>query len=283
MPASLRRRKWRLWNAAVNNEFQLLTENGYTIVRNVSVFIWKGIQNSHERPVEGAEKSLPKRRRKRGLRAGKSRSRGRHPRRTSLSPATSSNHIERAIKHKLRMLDWNKSLSNRFSSAVRSYHEAGTFRPDVLPRVGYAKLERRWCRLHDIMAKRGGSDSKLNADSALGHSFISFLEDYVKVRVRPVKGESTSADSFAALLSRANLPKEPYGTRGKRPSGTLESGSWAGTSRGSPSRIMCRGCGTQFIVRGETCAVCYAKLHGPGSVPGRSGGATPNTKRNAFR
>jgi hypothetical protein len=169
---------------------------------------------------------------------------------------------------------------------LRSYYEVGKFRPDARhgARIGFAKLEKRWECLHSFMAKRGGSDSKLNADSAMGHSFVSFIEDYVRIKVRSVKGSSSGLDSFAALLSHSGLSKpETKDPRQNRLTGTLESGSLSQHRRVRSGRIMCRGCGMQFIPKGETCTVCYNKAHGLGRTLDRIGGATPTPKKGPFR
>jgi hypothetical protein len=233
-----------------------------------------------EKASKGAEKScLRTRRRKRGLRKGKRRSRECHSRR-SAPAATSSPNIDRSIKHKVRMLDWNKAVADRFSKAIKLYYEKGTFTPGTPRGIGWAKLEARWSCLHGMMASPAKGGVKLNADSALCHSFVSFVEDCVGLYVMPRKGRLPGAGSFAALLQRADLPRRTdSGSRRNRPSGTIESGVLSHGRQSRDGRIMCRACGMQFIPRGETCTVCYARRHGLDGLSGRGGSVLPTRKR----
>jgi len=236
---------------------------------------------------KGAEKSFlgashRSRRRKRGLRKGKRRSRVRHTRR-SVQPATSSNTSGHAIHHKLRVMDWNMRVGNSFRDKLLRAHEKGDFLPGEAVRRGYRKYESRWRRLHEMcLHGKPRSDMKLSADSALCHSFLSFLETRCKLYVRPVKGDPSGPVSFMALLQRSNLPRTTTPLR-KRPMGTIESGRGGGARRAGSGKIMCRGCGEQFIVRGEQCSVCFTRKHGSGSLSDRNVGVNNDAKKKVTR
>jgi hypothetical protein len=230
---------------------------------------------------KGAEKSFRAvRRRKRGLRKGKRRSRVRHTRRTAL-PATSSKTTlhGRAIQNKLRVLEWNTRVGNSFREELLQAHQMGKFLPGERVRRGFRKYESKWLRLHTcLLHGKPGSDMKLSADSALCHNFVSFVESRCRLYVRPARGLDTNASSFAALLQRADLPRNPLPLR-KRPQGTVETGRGGGSLRARPGRIMCRGCGEQFIIRGEQCSVCYSKAHGFGLIFDRNAGVNSDAKK----
>jgi hypothetical protein len=237
---------------------------------------------------KGAEKSfredIPRRtrRRKRGLRKGKRRSRVRHTRRTAL-PATVSKTSGHVIQHKIRVLEWNNRVGNTFRDQVLLAHEKGKFLPGEAIRHGYRKYESRWRKLHEMLLHgKPMSDLKLSADSALGHSFVSFLENRCKLYVRQSKGEPSGLSSLFAVIHRADLPKTTTPLR-KRPMGTIESGRGGGSRRARAGKIMCRACGEQFITRGEECAVCYTRVHGSGSLPDRNVGVNNDAKKAVTR
>jgi len=235
---------------------------------------------------KGAEKSFRStRRRKRGLRKGKRRSRVRHTRRTAL-PATSSTTTvtrPRQVQNKLRILEWNTRVGNTFREQVLRAHQRGKFLPGEAIRRGYRKYEAWWLRLHThTLHGKPGTDMKLSADSALCHSFLSFVETRCGLYVRPARGEATGANSFASLLARADLPRNPLPLR-KGPQGTRETGPGSGSRRARPGYTMCRGCGEQFIPRGETCSICYSKKHGFGLIFDRNVGVNDDAKKRSAR
>lgn len=293
MPSSFRRRCIRQLTGVNINRVSFSVEGGLTVwVRDTTVN--RGCTHRPLKARKGAERSCrSSRRRKRGLRRGKSRgrkrrSRGCHPRRSSPQAATDSNAVPRCIRHKLRMLEWNTSLSRRFSSSLVRLHRRGLFIPyptgydsrgRLSPRVGWKRAEARWECLHNHLLSKGRTgERRLNANSALGHSFVSFVESYCKLKVKTGKGIISGPDSFDALLHRANLPRAPPKSTdvGNRPDvhrGALR----ALRDQRRQGGTMCRRCG-EFTVGGGECPTCYAKAHGSALKSGRSGGATPMPK-----
>jgi len=82
------------------------------------------LNKGHVCASDGAEKSCRTRRRKRGLRKGKRRSRGRHPRRTVSDPANSSKPpSSRKVNHSGRKFIWAVKASNQLRKDCERYNK----------------------------------------------------------------------------------------------------------------------------------------------------------------
>jgi len=110
---------------------------------------------SHVRARDGAEKSCRIRRRKRGLRRGKRRSRGRHPRRTAAPTANVSKPpSSRKINHIGRKFIWAVKASNQLRKDCEKYNKFPRGELDVNHPAYRARRNMKcyclakWTRLH---------------------------------------------------------------------------------------------------------------------------------------
>lgn len=181
--------------------------------------------------IEGAEKSCRRtRRRGRGLRKGKSRSRGGKPRR-STPPATAPKSTTRAVLHKVRMLEWNRRVADSFGQRLRDAYMYGSFnprperppltsrgRPRVWPvRPLYAKYQAIWRRLHDMISRKGKGSGKMEADAVLFGHFNGFIEKWCSVKMNEGRpGEPNLEVEMVQLMSHINRnvrPRTPSANR----------------------------------------------------------------------
>jgi hypothetical protein len=275
MSTSLRRREGRLALGANKKIKAYSAEGGITVG-----VMWFSISPLSHRPLKaskGVEKSCFKKRRKRGLRKGKSRSRGRHPRRTT-PPATSSTHTTRSVTHHLRFVTWAESVATRFGNRVKKSYETGRFDPKPggsrTVRPLYASFKAHWKRKHSMIAYKGGGAGKLLADTVLRNHFNSFIEPWCRVRMDEArKGEPNVHNDVAGFMAALGRSLPPPNRN--RP---------IGDALGSE-------CACKFVMGSPGCAVCRTP---PKSVrtsrsnsdnfSGRSGGVTPTRKRGiAYR
>lgn len=127
--------------------------------------------------LQGAEKSCSIKRRKRGLRKGKSRSRGRHPRRTSSIPANvSKSPSSRKINHSGRKFIWAVKAKNNLAKDCERLNKFPRGQlPDGHPaRAARLKVKRhclaKWTRLH-----RQAEAAGIPPVAAFHSSFWKFL------------------------------------------------------------------------------------------------------------
>jgi hypothetical protein len=131
------------------------------------VGIWCTGNFGYVKPIEGAEKSCCKRRRKRGQRRAVPRSRGSQPRRSEslrpkLPPKSSGRNILRACKrmdyYKSRMellidkysfvFDQSKTLNGKWRAAFREIASGDTLNVTLVPTRGYTLMRDRWRALY---------------------------------------------------------------------------------------------------------------------------------------
>lgn len=222
---------------------------------------FKGTRPTSEKAEQGAEKSLSKRRRKRGLRKGKLRSRECHSRRT-VPTANVSNTMDRRIKHTLRMLDWVTKVSNSLGERIKEDYmsmRAGSFNPESSPRIGWRKYEEMYLRKKRACIRqfRTESDGRVGVNPAFGVRFYDFVGTHCSTKkIRRVKGELSTDQSWQAFQSHMKGIFVPKPVRGNRPAHQASDGKSSYTKRSdiplSRSNAVKRG--------------------------GRSGGVTPTTK-----
>jgi hypothetical protein len=131
----------------------------------------------HERAIEGAEKSCPTRRRKRGLRKGKSRSRVRHTRQILTQPATDSKaQSSRKVNHIGRKFIWAVKASNNLRKDCEKLNkfprgQLPALHPAYAPRLKMKKFcLAKWTRLH-IQAEASG----IHPTASFHKSFWDYL------------------------------------------------------------------------------------------------------------
>lgn len=251
MPSSLRRRERRLVLGA-NKKIRIYPAEG-----NVTVGVMARNQYSGRafplKADKGAERSSSRRKRgRRGLRKGKTRARGRHPRDRSIRQPPpnidTSGPKARVLRSHLRMCDWHRKISDGLVESVRDLDEKGRFRP---PRskdrlsgswaqpVNWGKTRARWQCLHNHLVR---TSSKFLADVALSHQFTSFIEDQCHISLRSYQHVvETNASSFASLLSglKRDVITSPETEPGIEYTGVECTGKFCRTcgrlsSRGSP-------------------------------------------------
>jgi len=117
MVASSRRRWYRLQTGG-NRKWTVIRWIGETTVGVVNTRLRLSRNQLHVKADEGAEKSCRCRRRKRGLRKGKCRSRGRQPRELRLPPPQSKEPTERTMNRLVRQIDFWASRVDQFSDLI---------------------------------------------------------------------------------------------------------------------------------------------------------------------
>lgn len=195
--------------------------------------------------IDGAEKSCRPRRRKRGLRKGKRRSRGRHPRRSvpdrQPSPKVPSS---RKVNHSGRKFLWAVMASNRLRKVCEKLaHFPSRKRPPYRrpsPQVAAARLACKlhcmavWTRLH-------------NRATAIGlPPIVAFHDSFWKyMRMETSWGHEEAVEDFFELI--AGLPGDPeldefergpraYDARGAPTVNRRGRGAAPGRGRGRPLR-----------------------------------------------
>jgi len=263
MPSSLRRREGRLALGA-NKKIKVYLVEYHTTV-GVVAFGFNRSRGVTLKAGKGAERSSSRRKRgRRGLRKGKVRARGCHPRDPPIrQPRPNTDRREpknRVIRSHLRMCDWHASIRDSFVQRVKDLYENGKFTP---PRrrmnfhgsyhggVNWKKTKARWERLHSHLVR---TSSKFLADVALSHRFTPFIENQCGISLKDVPHTmETDASSFSSLLKDLgkNYRTSPQTQVGIECTGVLCTGS------------ICRLCGR----RSSRGAPCPGKRH---SVPSRS-------------
>lgn len=214
---------------------------------------------SPEKASKGAEKSFPRTgKTHRGLRSGKVRARGGKPRHEPERQPVRNN-VDRAVKHQVRMLEFNRKVASTVIQRFKQAIEKGLLSPTT--GHGFSKFSHQWDRIHTMMLRK----NRLGADAAMSHSFTAFLETNVGVKVRSRKGHTNAQDSFAALLMSSNLPRKPVENNPpvagpSRASGLPTRSNNIAIVRGSSLKF-CRSCGNR-IPREFDCHVCYERQHG---------------------
>lgn len=186
--------------------------------------ILTGGVNTSSRPrlraSKKAEKSgLRRARGSRGLRKNKSRARGRHPRsslvRQPLPRREKAGPKSRDIRSVLRLHAHHRQIQTGFSNHVRNLYEKNLFIPPSGLRqgrygpldsgVGWLKTQRRWRALHSHLVRK---TNKHLADTAVGHTYSSFVEDLVGIRLTAAPPGGNNETSFSSLLDglRKSLP-----------------------------------------------------------------------------
>jgi len=128
----------------------------------------------HVRSTHGAEKSCRTRRRKRGLRVGKRRSRGRQPRRSApIRQPLTKPQCARRVNHAGRKFIWAMRASNRFQNVCRKSLKKRTpcFR-------GWYKVKRglaSWWQQLDARARSSGIPYQVS----FGKSWREYIDDGV--------------------------------------------------------------------------------------------------------
>lgn len=168
-------------------------------------FILKG---GHVCSIDRAEKSRRPRRRKRGLRKGKSRSRGRHPRRSSPDrQALHKTPSDRKVNHSGRKFIWAVMASNKLRKVCEKYNKfprgLGSFPdPPINPSVLRARRSLKqhcmavWTRLH-----RRATIAGLHPTVAFHESFWRYL------MVETTRGNRGAVEDLFFLA--AGLPGDP--------------------------------------------------------------------------
>lgn len=255
MPSSLRRREGRLALGA-NKKIKVYSAEGNRIVE---ILVLDSPPST--RPLKaskGAERSSSRRRRGcRGLRKGKRRARGCHPRcspiRQPHPTVDKSGPKSRVIRSHLRMCEWQRTLKDAFVQRIKLSIESGAFFPPrmevrhslqtrrsslVVGRTWKA-VQGRWERLHSYLSRHS---SKFLADVALSHRFSAFVEDQLGISLAQAPGCESNASSFQSLLGRlgSEYRTSPQTNVGIECTGLLCTGTF------------CRTCG-QRSFRGSPC------------------------------
>lgn len=218
-----------------------------------------GLLHSSLKADKGAEKSCLRKRRKRGLRKGKLRSRGRHPRRT-VTAAISSEVSSRTIRHHLRMAEHLRPIGPRFWEKVGRQQNWGMLRDRSRGYYDLAEwFDRRVRRLKSVYPP-------LLIDSILCGTFSRFVESH-GIRQRPIAyrtgAEPTGEQSLASLMSHlsSNLPRREQ-DRGVNPRSQGRDTRVHRNFGGRPRPPFCVECGghRSFPV-GRMCRRCYLRIH----------------------
>jgi len=223
---------------------------------------------------EGAEKSCRlKRRRKRGLRKGKRRSRGCHPRR-SAPAATVPKSTSRAILHHLRCCDRMTLEFSQLGKTMRNSYMEGKFNPEATPRILFNRYLGKWVSKRDhFLGRQGGGRLKPALDAASCFSFRDFVRKWCSARVsgqyeerKTPKGPSLSVPndlvSFHDLLKhvKKNVPTNTGNRPGVNPNSMGVPGR-SSRSRGKLSSVTVRG--GSFGARKPPAGVRNRRVGGP--------------------
>lgn len=214
---------------------------------------------------KGVEKSFRPRRRKRGLRRGRFRSRGRHPRGSS-TPANVSTHHNRVVRHHIRMADWASAVASTIRSKVLDLRDDEYSSVQSRGSV-YGRLLRSYRAAKGRVARRANSAL---ADSVLGLNLVDYLESGgMRIWPRPLRdGFTPTRDqgvSSLLQLLRGNLHVTDVETNRRRPVRPRLNGR---TRRGEVRRPMgpfCVRCGEvreATSPHGRVCVSCYNVEHG---------------------
>jgi len=138
------------------------------VTQVVTVFIDGGVLGAHVRPSSGAEKSRHGRRRKRGLRKGKRRSRGCHPRRSvSIAANVSKDPNARRVNHAGRKFIWAAARASLLRKKCARYEKIFGGKPTF---QGFFAAKRKM-RTYLIDAWKGCHE---RAESMGLHPIVSF-------------------------------------------------------------------------------------------------------------
>lgn len=202
---------------------------------------------------KGAERSSSRRKRGcRGLRRGKARARGCHPRDPPIRQPHPSvgkqGPKNRVLRSHLRMCDWHAAIRDQFVQLVSDLYDKGKFSPPQRRMnfhgsyhggVNWKKTKARWERLHAHLVR---TSNKFLADVALSHRFTPFIENQCRISLKNVPHTmDTDASSFSSLLSELgkNYRTSPETQPGIECTGVVCTGSICRlcgrrSSRGSP-------------------------------------------------
>jgi hypothetical protein len=253
MPSSLRLREGRLVLGA-NKKIRIYSAEGSVTVGVIRHVFNPNVSSRPLKASKGAERSLPRRARgSRGLRRGKGRARGRHPRSLPIRQPLPNNFVSapnRVLRSHLRMCDWQRRLRLDFIKQVKTLDEQGRFSQPVfrhgslVPGVGWKKTKAKWERLHSHLVR---TSTKLLADTALSHRFNPFIEGSCGIVLKsgPQVG-SVMSDTLGSLLVDLgkNLPKMT--------SETKQASAALGASGSTCTGQFCRTCGRRSF-RGAPC------------------------------
>lgn len=207
MCSSRRRREYRLHTGVDRKSCVTRWMNVTTV----------GVVISRTKAGEGAERSCPKRRRRRGQRVGVRRSRGGKPPRTVTNSAQTSNvPTERRIKFKLRFLDF-------WSSRIRTFTERCDSINEALP---YMYRSRDWKGDWQVYYSRKYADGRSRwralsrrirpLDSLLADTLQCSWQEFVQCRYGRVDPTTDSLNDLVETL-RINryVDSKERGTKGR--------------------------------------------------------------------
>lgn len=270
---SFKRKQWRLVLGASKKIKIFSAEMGITV--GVMGRAFKGTRPTRQRKREKGLKSPSvkiKRRRRRGLRRGKSRSRGRQPRSNSKPPRQPSSEMlwgPRRIRTHCRAFDYHElrlpPLKKRVGSWIERRSDGVIY--DLSERFFWAL--RLWQHTHRSVSSRFCRDA---ADHIFGSSFPFFLEKHFGVvRISgPHNTDFTRSESAQRVLlrwredlrARARLRALPKPSPGrKRPAKVLRRGT----------RYVCEYCGVDCPMPkyhrhcNEPCVSVVTKVRRPSS------------------
>jgi len=229
--------------------------------------------DEYAKASKGAEKSCRTRRRKRGLRKGKSRSRGCHPRRSSPNRQTLAKPpSSRKVNHIGRKFIWAVVASNKFRSACKKFRKTPLW---VRSKNGLSWWDsrERWTRFSTRATEIG-----VPYQAAFHKTFW----DYIRIEV-----DDDPGDGFACLL--AGLPRKeeldpdyrPTADPSRRVGGSKAAVDSVGNSIYVPPAVVCKHCRGLGTVPGlgypNGCRFCYRRPTKP------RGGRSSNVGRGSSR